>query len=177
MLENILKKTCSGCNTLKPETSFSKRKASKDGLNARCKTCDLIKTSAWKEKNHARKLANDKKYYYDNKQQVDKTVKLKHESIDPAVYMIRNLINGKTYIGTSKAPYVRIKQHLSYHDLDIEFCSSYELAEDIHVYSKRAFIFGVIEYTTKENKHSCEQKWIKYYQPQYNIRCKSNWVA
>ena len=121
MLENILKKTCSTCNTEKPGTSFSIRKASKDGLNARCKTCDLIKTSAWKEKNHARKLANDKKYYYDNKQQVDKTVKLKHESINPAVYMIRNLINGKTYIGTSRAPYIRVKQHLSYHDLDVEF--------------------------------------------------------
>lgn len=48
-------KLCYGCGQTKPRTIFTKRKASKDGLNARCRECTRKATK--------RHYENNKEYY------------------------------------------------------------------------------------------------------------------
>lgn len=85
--------------------------------------------------------------------------------------MIKNMVNGKTYIGTSRAPYRRVKQHLCYHAEGItQINTTQEIADEVAFYGKKSFIWGILEYTTKENKHSKEREYISIYQPAYNNR-------
>ena len=51
-------KKCTKCNQIKPFESFSKRKASKDGLQYKCKICDKKISAEWLLNNyeHMRKL-------------------------------------------------------------------------------------------------------------------------
>jgi len=164
-------KTCNSCKQEKPIECFNKDKSRKDGKCPRCKACELIATTKWKEKNIEKKLAYDTQYYYKNRAKVDKQVENNHLSIDPAIYMIKNVVNGKCYIGTSSSPYRRVHQHLSYHkDLYGEYPSNFDLAYDVEKYTKIAFVWGVLEYTTKENKFEREKHYISIYQPEYNNR-------
>jgi len=172
MLENMLTKTCNHCKTVKPIECYSKNKANKDGIHNRCKSCDMKKSLEWKEKNKERKLATDKRLYHAQREKYDAMVLDNHFSIEPAVYMIKNMVNGKCYIGTSKAPYRRAKQHLSYHEEGVKLCTPEVLADEVAFYGKKSFLWGVIEHTTKENKHECERYYINLYQPEYNTRCK-----
>jgi hypothetical protein len=170
MSETTSTKTCNKCKHNLPLTCFSKYKSRKGGLAYKCKTCDIKDSNKWNTDNSEKKLSYDKKYYYKFKSKYDKMILDIHHSIEPAVYMIKNVINGKKYIGSSKAPYRRIHQHLSYHeDLDGNYPSNRELASDVHKYGKEAFVWGIIEYTTKENKFSKEHEYISIYQPEYNI--------
>lgn len=174
MLENMSVKTCNMCSVEKPIECFHKDKSKKDGISYRCKPCTMIRSKEWNTKNADRKLQLDKKFYYKNKAKYDEMTLSNHFSIEPAVYMIKNKVNGKIYIGTSKAPYRRIKQHLSYRTEGVEINTTQQLADEVLFYGKKSFISGVIEYTTKENKHECERKWIRHYQPQYNVRKYDN---
>ena len=172
MLENTSERTCNRCNVTKPLACYFKDKSRKDGVMYFCKTCSLKKSLEWKEKNKERKAINDKRLYHAQREKYDAMTQINHYSIDPAVYMIKNMVNGKTYIGTSRAPYRRAKQHLSYHEEGVKVNTTQEIADEVAFYGKKSFLFGIIEYTTKENKFECERKWIKHYQPEYNIRCK-----
>jgi predicted GIY-YIG superfamily endonuclease len=164
-------KTCRACKQDKPVECFNKDRTRPDGKCPRCKSCDVIATSKWKEKNAAKKSEYDKQFYYKNKVKYDKMTLENHFSIDPAIYMIKNVVNGKCYIGTSSSPYRRVHQHLSYHeDLEGKYPSPYELAFDVEKYGKEAFVWGVIEHTTKENKFIKEREYISIYQPEYNNR-------
>jgi hypothetical protein len=168
----MLTKTCNRCKVVKPIECYSKNKSNKDGKHNRCKTCDVIEGQKWRDKNHEHKKAIDRKLYNSRREKYDEMVLDNHFSVPPAVYMIKNMVNGKTYIGTSKAPYRRVKQHLSYHEEDVKICSPQEIADEVAFYGKKSFLWGVIEYTTKENKHECERKWIQYFQPAYNTNSK-----
>jgi hypothetical protein len=164
-------KTCNCCKIEKPLACYSKNKANKDGIHNRCKSCDTEAGKKWRDKRPAAKREYDKKLYYSRKEKYDQMTLDNHFSIPPAVYMIKNLINGKTYIGTSKAPYRRVKQHLSYHDLESTMVNSpYELAQDVITYGKKAFVWGIIEHVSKEEKFIKEREYINIYQPEYNNR-------
>lgn len=165
------RKTCNHCKVEKPIACFSKNKSNKDGLHNRCKPCDVEAGNKWKEKNYAKKYEYDKKFYHAQREKYDAMTLANHFSIEPAVYMIKNMINGKTYIGTSKAPYRRVKQHLSYHENAIKpINSTYELAQDVITYGKKAFVWGIIEHVSKEDKFIKEREYINIYQPEYNNR-------
>ena len=172
MLENTSKRTCNECNITKPLACYFKDKSRKDGVMYFCKTCSIKKATEWKEKNKEKKAINDNRLYRSQKEKYDAMTQVNHYSIEPAVYMIKNMVNGKTYIGTSRAPYRRSKQHLSYHREGTKLNTTQEISDEVAFYGKKSFIFGIIEYTTKENKFECERKWIQHYQPEYNTRCK-----
>lgn len=176
MSENISERTCNKCKTTKPIACYFKDKSRLGGVMYICKTCSLEKATEWSEKNKERKAINDRRLYHAQREKYEAMILNNHFSIEPAVYMIKNMVNGKKYIGTSKAPYRRAKQHLSYHEEGVKICTTQEIADEVAFYGKKSFIFGVVEYTTKENKHECERKWIQYYQPEYNTKCKSNWA-
>ena len=172
MLENTLKRTCNECKVTKPIACYFKDKTRLGGVMYICKTCSLEKSLEWSEKNKERKAINDRRLYHAQREKYEAMIFNNHFSIEPAVYMIKNMINGKTYIGTSKAPYRRSKQHLSYHKEGTKLNTTQEISDEVAFYGKKSFIFGIIEYTTKENKFECERKWIQYYQPEYNTNSK-----
>ena len=171
MLENTLKKTCNDCGVDKPLACFCKRTASKDGLAPRCKPCDLIRKRAWVANNIERKAAYDKQWIKNNPERMDKLVNDLHYSIEPGVYMIKNIITGDCYIGTSKHPYVRAKQHLSYReDTTTEFNSPNSLVYDVKRFGKESFVFGILEHCDKNQLFERETHYIHIYQPTYNTR-------
>ena len=173
MSETMLIKTCNCCKVEKPTACFSKNKANKDGINRRCKSCDSEEGKKWKEKNYAKKYEYDKKFYHAKREKYDAMTLANHLSIEPAVYMIKNTINGKCYIGTSKAPYRRAKQHLSYHEEGVKTVNTTQmLADEVAFYGKKSFLWGVIEYVSKEDKFIKEREYISIYQPEYNKNSK-----
>lgn len=162
-------KICNCCKVEKPTACFSKNKSSKDGIHNRCKPCDVEASKKWRDKRNDYKKAYDKKLYYSRKEKYDAMVLDNHFSIEPAVYMIKNMVNGKCYIGTSKAPYRRVKQHLSYHEEGIKAVNTTPmLADEVAFYGKKSFIWGVIEHVSKEDKFIKEREYISIYQPEYN---------
>lgn len=63
-------KKCCSCEELKDTTEFTKRKASWDGLLARCKVCDKAYKQAYNTSHPDKKKAWDKKYKDANPQKV-----------------------------------------------------------------------------------------------------------
>ena len=69
-----MKKNCSDCNTEKPLSDFNKRRASKDGLQNRCRVCDNIRST----NRHALKADDARAYYQKNKKRITQ-VQLKYQ--------------------------------------------------------------------------------------------------
>lgn len=164
-------KTCNDCGINKPLACYSKRTASKDGLAHRCKACDIVRKRDWVANNPEKKKAYDKQWVVNNPEQMKKLINNLHYSIEPGVYMIKNIITGDCYIGASKHPYARAKQHLSYRkDTTTEFNSPDELVYDLQRYGKESFVFGMLEYCDKNQMFERETHYICIYQPTYNTR-------
>jgi hypothetical protein len=49
-------KTCTRCNTEKPETEFAKKANSKDGLRPECKSCQKSDNQSWYTKNREKNI-------------------------------------------------------------------------------------------------------------------------
>jgi len=147
-------KKCSKCKVEKELDKFGKDKYTKDGLRYYCKQCATIKSKEWKNSNLQKA-----------KDMMDKCI----SKIDPGVYMIKNLVNGKTYIGKSDKPYIRRISHLSIHRTKKGANNTNQwLQEDIHKYGKKCFIFGIIEHCEKERLLEREQYYIRQMKPEYN---------
>lgn len=54
MPESIVTKRCPRCKAVKPVAEFSKNRASRDGLLARCKSCDRAKGALYEKSNKGR---------------------------------------------------------------------------------------------------------------------------
>lgn len=78
------------------------------------------------------------------------------------VYYIKNKINNKIYIGSSKDIYTRKSQH--YSELRGNYHTNIILQRSWNKYGEDSFEFGILEETTIENRFEIEQKYInKYY--------------
>ena len=66
-------KTCGKCKASKALAEFSIRKASKDGLNAKCKVCVKASNAAWNAANKERKAATSAAWYAANKDRMATT--------------------------------------------------------------------------------------------------------
>lgn len=75
------------------------------------------------------------------------------------VYQIRNLINNKIYIGSSKNLYNRKCHHFA--DLKGNRHINTKLQNSFNKYGKENFVFEVIEFTDELNQFIVEQYWIK----------------
>jgi len=171
MSETTSAKKCNDCGVNKPLACFAKRTASKDGLAPRCKPCDIIRKREWVANNTEKKAAYDKQWIKNNPKRMEKLVNDLHYSIEPGVYMIKNIITGDSYIGTSKHPYLRAKQHLSYReDTTTEYNSPDSLVYDVHRFGKESFVFGILEHCDKNQLFERETHYICIYNPTYNTR-------
>ena len=63
-------KQCNTCNKSKELTEFSKNKATKDGLQRKCKSCDKDNTKQWHLNNADKCKEYDKQYKLNN---IDRT--------------------------------------------------------------------------------------------------------
>lgn len=87
------------------------------------------------------------------------------------VYKIKNIINGKIYIGSSKDINKRWKQHLNLLKKGIHH--SYKLQEEWDQFGENCFIFEILQIVDDE-KHLkiAEQSWLDKYKPYvhgYNV--------
>lgn len=81
------------------------------------------------------------------------------------VYLIRNKINNKRYVGSS----LDIATRLSHHFGKLwKSCGNYDLYKEIRYYGKNSFECKILEETTKNNLLYTEQKWINKLNPEYN---------
>ena len=72
----------------------------------------------------------------------------------PCVYMIKNVINGKVYIGSSVNGYKRYNAHTSHLKKGVHH--SIRLQRSFDKYGEEAFVFIVLKYTDK-NQHRKEE--------------------
>lgn len=56
-------KRCTRCGTLKPLTEFSKRSASRDGLDYKCRSCKVAASTQWALANREKRLATYKRHH------------------------------------------------------------------------------------------------------------------
>lgn len=64
----ITHKTCTQCGDTKPLTDYYAHKKSRDGRQAKCKTCDRANKLAWREANPERHRANNRAWYANNRE-------------------------------------------------------------------------------------------------------------
>jgi hypothetical protein len=153
-------KTCNKCKQEKQLIQFSKNKHFKDGYEYWCKLC--------KSEYHAKKgYLHDR--YKNNTQLAKDKQKEAHNSIQPGVYMIKNLITGKCYIGSSKIPYARRTQHFSIRKSSANNINV-ALQEDLVKQHKKGFVFGIVEYCKLEQLLEREHYYINLLNPEYNLK-------
>ena len=117
-------KHCNRCNTSKPLNEFSKYKAAKDGLQAKCKECVKQYNKQHYQDNKESRLENQKQYdqdnkesigeylkqyYQDNKESVNEYQLKLHMSEGYGVYTLTHLPTQCYYIGEGKIYDRRIK--------------------------------------------------------------------
>lgn len=87
------------------------------------------------------------------------------------VYSWVNKVNGKFYIGSGNSLYIRISDY--YQNWYILSRSSLYIVKAFVKYGMKNFSLVILEYSDSDNLILCEQKWINFLRPQYNIRFKT----
>ena len=82
------------------------------------------------------------------------------------IYQIKNILNGKTYIGSSKNIYNR----LHYHICKMKYNSGHNkhLQYSYHKYGEDNFEASVLLYCNPKDVFTFEQLFLSKYQPEYN---------
>lgn len=83
------------------------------------------------------------------------------------IYKIKNIKNGKFYIGSSRNLGERFETHIS--KLRYNKHSNKKLQNSANKYGLEYFIFGVLEYCDISELQSLETKYIQCFNPDYNI--------
>jgi group I intron endonuclease len=94
--------------------------------------------------------------------------------IKPAVYIIRNLIDGNCYVGASLYPPQRHKKHLNL--LKLHKHPNYLLQYACNQFGLDAFIFEILEYCKQEDLQKVEERYIHDLSPKYNIKRDSDYM-
>ena len=81
------------------------------------------------------------------------------------VYLIRNKVNSKKYVGSSLDIATRLSHHFGKLS---KSCGNHTLWKEIQHYGRKNFDCEILEETTKNNLLYAEQKWIKKLNPEYN---------
>ena len=95
------------------------------------------------------------------------------------IYQIRNLVNGKLYIGSTENLFLRKSRH--FYTLKKSIHRNNKLQNSYNKYGEQNFIFEVIEFTENKNKLlEIEQYWINILnviEKGYNIQPKAGKVC
>jgi hypothetical protein len=160
-------KLCQTCKQLLPLDLYGKNKTRCDGYEYSCKQCsNEYRKQIRKNKPEINSKAT-KQWYINNKEKVKKHIHDLQLSIPPGVYMVKNIINGKRYIGQSIKPYARRCSHFGISN-KTDYLSNSILRDEVRQYGKDKFIFGIVEYCDKEELLIKERYYINLYNPEYN---------
>lgn len=89
-------------------------------------------------------------------------MKAKIQDKDKAgIYLIRNLVNGKVYIGKAKCIYKRIRQHITSLNRKVRSHENDHFISSWHKYGKNSFSYIVLEYLPL-NEEIISHKEIEY---------------
>ena len=154
-------KCCIQCREEKPADQFSKNSRAKDGLQTACKACNKVNNAKFREERPGyqkdywrtprgkatRKQAQDK--YFDSE--------------GAGIYIVKNLINGRLYIGQSyqlarrKTEWRLYLKHPSWRELFV----NQSLRRDIETFGQENFTLTVVEKVESDKKKLKERE--KYY--------------
>lgn len=95
------------------------------------------------------------------------------------IYLIRNLMNGKIYIGKSINIYSRMKTHIGKLNMRCIKSENQHLINSWNKYGKDCFSYCVVEETTSDKLSERELYWINFYHSTdrdkgYNFRIDSS---
>lgn len=79
----------------------------------------------------------------------------------PGIYVIKNLVSNKMYIGKSINTITRQYEH--FYDLRQNKHSNEHLQKSFNKYGEEAFIFGVVDYYPEDELYKMEKYWIEFY--------------
>lgn len=82
------------------------------------------------------------------------------------IYIIKNIMSDKMYIGKSVNLSSRVNKH--FYNLKKQKHHNSHLQKSYNKYGEKAFIFGIIEECPKEELDIQERYWIHYYNTFYN---------
>lgn len=82
-------------------------------------------------------------------------------SASPVIYLIKNIVNGKVYVGSALKVNYRWNVHRS--QLALNKHHSIKLQRSYNKYGVDAFEYIIIQYCEKENLIKSEQFWIDYF--------------
>lgn len=154
----MVMKTCNKCNRELVLDMFNKR-------SAKCKQCQKIYDKQVRLSKPEYFKAKMKEWWINNPEYI----KQYQNSIEPGVYMIKNLITGKRYVGQSTKPYTRRVSHFSIFKNLNDKTSNPNLQIEIKQYGPKSFVFGIIEYCEPEQLLERERYYINQIQPEYNL--------
>jgi group I intron endonuclease len=83
------------------------------------------------------------------------------------IYQIRNLVNGKRYIGSAKSFKVRWAKHLG--DLRLGRHHSAYLQRSWGIHGSGNFAFEIVELCAVPDLIQREQSWLDAHKPEYNV--------
>ena len=161
-------KICSKCKLELSLDMFSKNKYAKDGLQIWCRVCANERSTAYYKVNPEKVIANAAAWHKANPEKVTASVNKMQHSIQPGVYMVKNLITGSIYVGQSETPYQRKTQHMSIRKSKKGFNTNQWLNKDLNKYGREAFVFEILEHCAKEDLKEREDFYIRTLKPYYN---------
>jgi group I intron endonuclease len=83
------------------------------------------------------------------------------------IYSWVNKVNDKLYIGSGDPLYLRISDY--YQNWYFLSRPNLYIVRALYKYGMDNFILVILEYSDSKNLISCEQKWINFFKPEYNI--------
>ena len=114
---------------------------------------------------------------YDNKRNIFEDLRSEVENSNCGIYKIRNLKNGKIYIGQSTDIKTRWNNHKF--ELNSNTHRNPHLQNAYNKYGEDAFEFTILERTFEENLNNAEEYWINYFdstnpEKGYNLKYGGN---
>ena len=85
----------------------------------------------------------------------------------PGIYVLINIENGKSYIGSSVSLYDRLLDY--FQPAYIANQPNRHINRAIVKYGIESFLVVIIEFTNHEDLHKSEQAWIDGFKPEYNV--------
>ena len=138
----INSKKCTKCKKEYPATLeyFFKHKS---GLEPSCKKSKQAKVMQHYHSNREVYQETHRRWRKNNRETDLKKRQEQWEKIPSGVYGIKNIVNGKMYVGESKKPNQRWYLHRT--DLRLQKHSNQELQNDFNQYGE-VFVYGMIEF-------------------------------
>ena len=169
-------KICNTCGISKSLEEYSKRGASPDGYQQKCKNCNKVDNAKyrqtyplykkeWDTKNPGVQSQIVKDWVKNNPDKFKNNLKKYHTKLGCGVYRINNLLENKSYIGSSAYLLPRLFQHFNKNH---KGASNQNMQDDMRRLGHQWFSFEILEHCKPEDLRVKEQFWIDTLKPIYN---------